>query len=228
MENTVERCGVHTATEALSDLRRQLCLLGEEECDTQAAASLVVAPSRIKDLLSISRYTRIDGEPIATRLELERETAELELRLKLAAQAELFAHQKDELSSSESTQRSQLVADSQAERALLEQQSSVDFRVKLARCQRQEVAERQRQAGCALLEHNRMIADMDRDHLVREREWVLEVAAEKEALRRLAEEAERRRMTAEKRTLLPEQDLGSSVPPFLLTSYERFLPCTTN
>ena len=81
MRSSVEMCGVHGPSEALAQLKRELLLLSKSRQPQLASASEV--PSEI--LVEASNTCRIDGELVATKLQLEYEVNQLELSQSIQA-----------------------------------------------------------------------------------------------------------------------------------------------
>lgn len=226
MEHSVELCGVHTPRDELAFLRRELQRLGV--CDSgRPSLNMESTPSHSTATLMVEAdpRVRVDGERIATRLELEHEEAALEFALVHHAQREAFQKAIQHISSQERDGRELIVSEweacvSDAGRSAEVQRSRV-----LERAARDAVTASQRKTALELLQHNRMIEELDRDQIDMERQWHAAVAPELEAARRDAELSERHRMTAEKRVILPEEELNPKrLPPYLLNSFERFLP----
>lgn len=229
MEHSVELCGVHTARDELAWLRRELSKLGVD--DTTPSSSLPDPSSDPQNnhttqlLVDADPEVRVDGEAIATRLELAHEEAMLQVRLAAYEDRRRFESSQRNLSNQEASSRRHI----EEALSLFYQRThatlSKEAETITLRLARRAVENSHRQAGLELLQHNRLIVSMDEHHLKAERRHHALVSAEQEAQRRDAEAEERRRMTAEKRMILPEEDLDPKrLPPFLLTSFERFLP----
>lgn len=218
--------GVHGPSDELALLRLELARLGEE-CTTSlevahSAQSEPVLPL-VDAKIAAASHIRIHGEPISLRLELEHEERALANQLLREAFEANAASARNEHHAQENQMRDEINEDASAALSQHRARFIRETETLIAKLKRDSVVAAQRMKGIESLAHEKMIIAMDRPFLQQEELYAKEVRQLREVERREAEVQMRGRMTAEKRVILPDEEM-STAQPYLLSSFERFIP----
>lgn len=220
-----ELCSVHGPSDELLQLRRELARLGES-CQEVPLHDAPVVQSTVELQLAAAAHTRVHSEPIALRLELDFEEAALMEALKIAEITHRQTCDKRLLEASELAFRGQICSEEDSLLQALTSSYATESERVSGRLKRAAVIASQRAVALESIAHERMIIEMDKSFLKQEALYAREVRQLREADRKEAEAQMRARMTAEKRVILPDEEM-STKQPFLLSSFERFVPHTS-
>ena len=224
MEYLVEGAGVHCASDLLRELREELARLGEAPSVTPSTRSELDyhRPPTVREVVSAAPHVRIDGELFATRLEIEREEAEQALCEQIARERAAVISMWEALDVEFIDGRLTIEAEFEAAIDDVRSEYEVASRVMDAKLRRLAVEQRRTDQALGMLEHTRMLEELDRDVFAADAIRMKRLHRDNEVKRRKAEEVERVYMNSIKLELAPDGTALKNVP-FLLTSFERHL-----